>query len=295
MKTEIPLDHPSVARQIRQKQRLKEQQNTKRAFASSSLSSTLPAGQHPVNRWIVLDLGLRPPSSYFDKEWSLEFSFEKGSYRLTMRDVEMLKSQQQLSDWHCVTGWSATNLPFQGIPFKTLMQHEPIKNLFLSNSNWKWLYCESADGYTAPICRDDLDGETTMLAMSYDGKPLCREHGGPRLLLPNLYGWKSAKWVVQWKFLNEYQPGFWERLGCHSRGRHALEERFDARHSRIWKWIAATPGLYRWAFGNQVWVWVMQQGGSLLGKIVRLLFPSLYQSPKSLGLSQRKRDVVKGD
>jgi DMSO/TMAO reductase YedYZ molybdopterin-dependent catalytic subunit len=195
--------------------------------------------------------------------------------------MKQLPWRTQRNDWHCVTGWSATDLVFEGISFSTLLKIKPIQELL--SDDWNWLYCESADGYTVPIHREDLLGDDdAMLVFQCHGQPISpTDHGGPRLLLPKLFGWKSAKWVIRWRFLKDYQPGFWERLGCHRRGRHASGERFDARYDGIWKWIAAAPGLYRWAFGNQVWVWVMQRGGSLLGTIIYYVFPFLYQVPTS--------------
>jgi DMSO/TMAO reductase YedYZ molybdopterin-dependent catalytic subunit len=289
---EIPLDRPSVARQIQQKERLRNKHyEFEGPDASSSSSSSLPPGNHPVNRWIVLDLGLTPPPSYYQQEWALELDFgndDASSYTLTREDLQNLRLRSQQSNWHCVTGWSATNLEFEGVYFHELLEYPPIQRRLRSMKHWSWLYCESADGYTVPIHREDLD-ETAMLVFKYNGQPISKEHGGPRLLLPQLFGWKSAKWVVRWKFLTEYQPGFWERLGCHRRGRHGLNERFDPKLEGIWKWIAAAPGLYRWAFGSQVWIWIMQLGGNLLGSIILSGFPSLHPIP-AIGSSTNKSE-----
>ena len=61
-----------------------------------------------------------------------------------------------------------------------------------------------------------------------DGEPLRPEHGGPvRLVVPQRYGWKSAKWVKGIEFLAEDTPGFWERNGYHMRGDPWREERFS--------------------------------------------------------------------
>ena len=50
-----------------------------------------------------------------------------------------------------------------------------------------------------------------MIAHEYDGEPLEPEHGGPaRLLVPQLYFWKSAKWVRGLRFMVSDEPGFWE-------------------------------------------------------------------------------------
>lgn len=38
--------------------------------------------------------------------------------------------------------------------------------------------------------------------------------------------WKSAKWVTGLEFLEEDEPGFWERGGYHMRGDPWREERY---------------------------------------------------------------------
>jgi len=51
------------------------------------------------------------------------------------------------------------------------------------------------------------------------GPPIPPEHGGPvRLIIPQLYAWKSAKWVKGVRFLERDQAGFWEEGGYHMRG-----------------------------------------------------------------------------
>ena len=50
-------------------------------------------------------------------------------------------------------------------------------------------------------------------------QPIPPEHGGPvRLIIPQLYAWKSAKWVKGVRFLEHDQAGFWEEGGYHMRG-----------------------------------------------------------------------------
>mmetsp|Transcript_18671 Transcript_18671/g.46485 ORF Transcript_18671/g.46485 Transcript_18671/m.46485 type:complete len:138 (+) Transcript_18671:468-881(+) len=121
--------------------------------------------------------------------------------------------------------------------------------------------------------------EDSLLALSFNGEPLTMEHGGPQLLLPALYGWKSCKWMVEIQLCELYQPGFWERCGCHPRGRHAFNERFrEGLSATIWAWLAAAPGVYRLIGGYSAWVWVMQTGGSALGLILNR-FTSLHAAP----------------
>ena len=66
-----------------------------------------------------------------------------------------------------------------------------------------------------------------MVALSYAGKPLPRDHGGPaRLLVPHLYFWKSAKWVNALQFTTRDEAGFWELRGYHIYGDPWREQRY---------------------------------------------------------------------
>ncbi len=94
-----------------------------------------------------------------------------------------------------------------------------------------------------------------------DGAVLSKDHGGPRLVFPTVYGWKSAKYLTRVRLLRRYEDGFWERLGCHRRGRWALEERWaSGSASRIWNVLAWITDQYAVFGGERVWVWVMGDG-----------------------------------
>lgn len=83
------------------------------------------------------------------------------------------------------------------------------------------------EGFTTNLPLADLDRPENLLAVTNDGEPLPPEHGGPlRLLVPHLHFWKSAKWVTGLEFLEEDEPGFWERGGYHMRGDPWREERY---------------------------------------------------------------------
>ena len=74
-------------------------------------------------------------------------------------------------------------------------------------------------GWTTNIPVEYFLAEDALLAWAHDGAPIAPEHGGPvRLIVPQLYAWKSAKWVKGIRFLEQDEPGFWEEGGYHMRG-----------------------------------------------------------------------------
>ena len=60
----------------------------------------------------------------------------------------------------------------------------------------------SYDGYTTNVKREMFEEEGVLLAHSWEGKPIPREHGGPvRVVIPDWYFWKSPKWVSRIEFV----------------------------------------------------------------------------------------------
>ena len=63
-----------------------------------------------------------------------------------------------------------------------------------------------------------LYGEDDVLvAHTVDSAPLPLEHGGPaRLITPQHYAWKGAKWISRIELMTANRPGFWEQRGYSS-------------------------------------------------------------------------------
>jgi len=150
----------------------------------------------------------------------LEGLVEKSTV-LTLPDLYELGVEGVKVDFHCVTGWSVRELNFAGVSTRKLV--ELVKPL----DTVKWVYVESLDGYSTIIPYEEFTREGSLVAVEMDNKPLDTLHGYPaRLVIPHLYGWKSAKWITRIVFTSEYRDGYWEALGYHPRGRVDLEERF---------------------------------------------------------------------
>lgn len=124
-------------------------------------------------------------------------------------------------DIHCVTRWSRFDNRFGGVPVRDLLARaQPLERA-------RYVLVHAEEGFTTNLPLEDLDRPANLLALSHEGEPLPVEHGGPvRLLVPHLYFWKSAKWATGLEFLEEDEPGFWERGGYHMRGDPWQEERY---------------------------------------------------------------------
>jgi DMSO/TMAO reductase YedYZ molybdopterin-dependent catalytic subunit len=181
----------------------------------------LPPGQHLVNTWPVLDLGMQPTITR--ENWRLDIDGEVDraiSWRWS--DYAAQPQSQKTSDIHCVTSWSRYDNEWEGVSTHDLLEAAGVKDTA------HHIVLHGNDGYTTNLTLADFASEDGILVHSWQGKPLTPEHGGPvRLILPHLYLWKSAKWLRRIQFVREDHPGFWEVRGYHNRGDPWLEQRYS--------------------------------------------------------------------
>lgn len=180
----------------------------------------LPPGQRETTRFPVLTYGRTPRIARDD--WTLRiFGAVEEELELDWDRLQALPQTEQVSDLHCVTRWSQLDMRFAGVPYRAL--HERVRPLPGADH----VMVHAAGDYTTNLPLNDLLADDVLLAHTYEGAPLPREHGGPvRLLVPRLYLWKSAKWVTGLEYMKGDRPGFWERHGYHMRGDPWAEERF---------------------------------------------------------------------
>jgi DMSO/TMAO reductase YedYZ molybdopterin-dependent catalytic subunit len=180
----------------------------------------LPPGQHAVQNFPVLDLGIHPPFDPAAWRLTVEGAVEQ-PFTLSWEAFRALPRVEQVSDFHCVTTWSRHGLRWSGVPWRAIVERAgpgPAARCGIQSS---------ADGYTTNLPLAALAGDDVLLADTLEGQPLPLEHGGPlRLLVPHLYGWKSAKFLTGLRFQEQDTPGFWEVRGYHDVGDPWAEERF---------------------------------------------------------------------
>ena len=69
-------------------------------------------------------------------------------------------------------------------------------------------------GYSTAVALADLDTPRVLLAYGVNGDPLEVEYGWPlRMVIPNLWGYKSCKWLGRVHFLDKEEGGYWEDRG----------------------------------------------------------------------------------
>lgn len=190
---------------------------TARAVASEN---RLPPGQKLTEKFPVLDLGVQPEIAHPD--WTLTLDgLVTNNTALTWEKFNSLPQVEDTSDFHCVTTWSKYDCLWSGVAFTTLYE------LAQPNPEAKYVYFTSYDGYSTNVLLEQCLDDDVLIATSFDGKPVTREHGGPaRVIVPKLYAWKGAKFVKNITFLDQDKLGFWEIRGYSNTADPFTEDRY---------------------------------------------------------------------
>jgi DMSO/TMAO reductase YedYZ molybdopterin-dependent catalytic subunit len=156
-----------------------------------------------------------------------------GGYRLqvhgeveqpfTIDFAELLKMPQveQICDVHCVTKWTVLDAKWTGVKIADLAARAKPK------PSARHVIFEAVAGYTANVPIREALAPNVLIAHKYEGQPLPRAHGAPvRAVVPDLYFWKSAKWLTGIRFVASDRPGYWETRGYHNHADPWREERY---------------------------------------------------------------------
>jgi DMSO/TMAO reductase YedYZ molybdopterin-dependent catalytic subunit len=179
----------------------------------------LPPGQYLTERFPVLHVGDVP--TYAPGEWNLTVNgLVDKPFTLSFEELTALPSVTLTTDIHCVTKWSKFDTVWRGVKLKDLLDMagvQPDATHVMGHAEY---------GYTANLPMEDALRDESMVVWEYEGEAIEPIHGGPvRLLVPNLYFWKSPKWLRGIELMNADKPGFWERNGYHMYGDPFLEQR----------------------------------------------------------------------
>jgi DMSO/TMAO reductase YedYZ molybdopterin-dependent catalytic subunit len=145
----------------------------------------------------------------------------KSPFEIDYAALLKLPQVEKEADVHCVTGWSLIGGLWKGVSIATLAEKAEVK------SEARFVIFEAAHGYTANVPLKEATADTAMVTYRLNGKPLALQHGAPvRGLIPDLYFWKSAKWITGVRFSTTDQPGYWETRGYNNHADPWKEERY---------------------------------------------------------------------
>ena len=181
----------------------------------------LPPGQSLTIKWPVLHAGGVPRLDEAKWDFRIDGMVEE-PLRLTWQEFRGLPQVEVTSDFHCVTRWSRLDNRWKGVLFTEVLKRVKLR------AGAEHVLVLAEEGYTANVPLKDLERPDVLFAFEHDGEPLPAEHGGPlRLVVPQLYAWKSVKWVRGFTLLDHDELGFWERNGYHAYGDPWKEQRYS--------------------------------------------------------------------
>ncbi len=112
-------------------------------------------------------------------------------------------------DFHCVTGWSVYDVPWNGVHLSTLFDR------VVPTGSATHVTLHTVGGtYNESLPLDVALEPNTLLAYGVDGNTIPLKHGFPlRLVVPRLQAYKSAKYVYRVELTDAPVLGFWEQRG----------------------------------------------------------------------------------
>ena len=164
----------------------------------------------PTSGWRIYTIGSSIPR------------IDPASYRLTiagaverpvtytLADLRGLPAAKQVSDFHCVTGWSVDDVHWRGVRFADLLaEARPRKDAGTLR------FVSDQVPYDDTLTLEQALSPDAMLALDMDGRPLSAAHGFPaRVVMPRMYGYKNVKWVTRIELETTYDRiGYWEQRG----------------------------------------------------------------------------------
>ena len=179
-------------------------------------SSLLPPGQRESSAFHRF--GLLPMAARFPREQGRATLDVAGAVETPLHLSDPLRDLPRtdlVCDFHCVTTWSRMDNRWGGVRFADLAQAVGVRD------SARFVLTEAYDRYPGteipyttnlPLAEALLDD--VMLVHTWEGRPLPVEHGGPlRMITPQLYAWKGAKWINRIQVTTRNVRGFWEERG----------------------------------------------------------------------------------
>ena len=128
----------------------------------------------------------------------------------TLADLRALPRVEQVSDFHCVTGWSVEDVRWAGVRFGDLLAEAGIRR-----DARALRFVSDEVPYDDTLTLSQALAPDALLALDMDGGPLSEPHGFPvRVVMPRMYGYKNVKWVTRIEVrTNLDHVGYWEQRG----------------------------------------------------------------------------------
>ena len=167
----------------------------------------LPPGQRPVEGFPRFGTHLHRPPPAIPGDPLIEISGAvTAPFAVPASELTRLPRRELTADFHCVAGWSATHLRWEGVPFETFYR-TVIEPSLRPGAAVSHVVFAGLDGYRSTVELGDALQPDVLIADRLDGRPLSPDHGAPtRLVSPGQYGFVSTKHLCRIELHTQAPP-----------------------------------------------------------------------------------------
>ena len=191
------------------------------SITNVSLTEGMPAAFTPVGTFYNVSKNLVDPR-VDAASWTLSIGgLVEEPFELTLDEIRAMPSEAKPHTLQCISNPVGGNLigngEWVGVPLAALLERAKIHKSVID------IKTTSEDGYTDSIPLAKALEPGTLLAYEMNGEPLTYKHGAPlRLLVPDIYGMKNAKWITRIEAVAEDYKGYWQRQGWDDRATYQI-------------------------------------------------------------------------
>lgn len=154
----------------------------------------LPPGQQALDGFPRFGTHFHQPPPVVPAEPVIEIAGVLTEARvLPVAELATQPRKRLTADFHCVAGWSATGLRWEGVAFASFYR-TIVEPLLVPGASATHLVFGGLDGFESVVTIEDAMADDVLLADRLDGRPLDGDHGAPvRLVSPGQYGYVNTK------------------------------------------------------------------------------------------------------
>jgi DMSO/TMAO reductase YedYZ molybdopterin-dependent catalytic subunit len=157
------------------------------------MDDRLPPGQRALDRFPRFGTNQGPPPELPAAPVIAIAGAVESPEAIAAAGLASLPRRALLADFHCVAGWSARGLRWEGVSLREVLRPSP------SATHVRFT---GLDGHSAAMLLEDALADDVLLADRLDGAALNAKHGAPvRLVAPAHYGFVNVKHLCRIELL----------------------------------------------------------------------------------------------